>query len=146
MTLVSLGQAAKLTGLGKSTITRSIKAGRLSAARTVMGSYEIDTAELFRVYPFKPPQEPAGETDATGVVASSPVHQATPDVAPLLEAQIAALRQVAELLRDQLDDIKQEREDLKKDRDGWREQASRLVLPASESPPARKSLWRRLVG
>ena len=48
----SLGQAAKETGLDKSTISRAIKSGRLSAQRKDGGSgYEIDPAELFRVFP-----------------------------------------------------------------------------------------------
>ena len=48
----SLGQAAKETGLDKSTISRAIKNGRLSALRKDGGGgYEIDPAELFRVFP-----------------------------------------------------------------------------------------------
>jgi hypothetical protein len=48
----SLGQAAKETGLDKSTISRAIKSGRLSAQRKEGGGgYEIDPAELFRVFP-----------------------------------------------------------------------------------------------
>jgi hypothetical protein len=48
----SLGQAAKETGLDKSTISRAIKSGRLSAHRKEGGGgYEIDPAELFRVFP-----------------------------------------------------------------------------------------------
>jgi hypothetical protein len=48
----SLGQAAKETGLDKSTLSRAIKNGRLSAQRKDGGGgYEIDPAELFRVFP-----------------------------------------------------------------------------------------------
>jgi hypothetical protein len=47
---LSLGQAAKETGLDKSTISRAIKTGRLSAQRKDRGGYEIDPAELFRVF------------------------------------------------------------------------------------------------
>jgi hypothetical protein len=50
MTL-SLGQAAKEVGLDKSTLSRAIKRGRLSAQRTDSGGYAIDPAELFRVFP-----------------------------------------------------------------------------------------------
>ena len=46
---ISLGEAARLTGLGKTTLARAIKAGRLSATRTDIGSYQIDP--LARVYP-----------------------------------------------------------------------------------------------
>ncbi len=48
----SLGQAARETGLDKSTLSRAIKSGRLSAQRKNGNSgYEIDSAELFRVFP-----------------------------------------------------------------------------------------------
>jgi len=46
MPLLTLGQAARLTGFGKTTLTHAIKAGRLSASRREDGSYEIDPAEL----------------------------------------------------------------------------------------------------
>ena len=42
---------------------------------------------------------------------------------PLLEAQISALRQASELLRQQLDDIRE-------DRDHWRTISNRVTLPA----------------
>ena len=47
---LSLGQAAKETGLDKSTISRAIKSGKLSATRQENGGYAIDPAELFRVF------------------------------------------------------------------------------------------------
>ena len=47
---LSLGQAAKETGMDKSTISRAIKSGKLSATRKENGGYEIDPAELFRVF------------------------------------------------------------------------------------------------
>jgi len=50
--MMSLRQAAELTGKSKSTLTRAIKAGRLSASRNAEGTYAIDPAELARAYPF----------------------------------------------------------------------------------------------
>src|SRR3954451_6871862 len=49
--MFSLSEAAKLTGQSKSTIWRAIKSGRLSASRTDTGDYQIDPAELHRVFP-----------------------------------------------------------------------------------------------
>lgn len=49
MTQLSIGQAAKLTGKSKSTISRAIKSGRLSANRDG-DRYLIDPAELTRVF------------------------------------------------------------------------------------------------
>ncbi len=47
----SLSEAAKATGKNKTTIQRAIKNGKISAAKGDGGSYEIDPAELHRVFP-----------------------------------------------------------------------------------------------
>lgn len=47
----TLGDAAKATGKSKMTILRAIKNGRVSARRKEDNSYEIDPAELHRVFP-----------------------------------------------------------------------------------------------
>jgi hypothetical protein len=104
--MVTLGQASKLTGLGKFTLTRAIKSGRLSASRNEDGSYSIDPSELSRVYPL---------IDATGIETGPMVRHATPDA-----IEIASLKAMAELLRDQLV--------TRQDRDHRREQASRLAI------------------
>ena len=93
--------------------------GPLSATRTDKGSYQIDAAERHEVYPVTPPG-----TDETVTV----VPNATPDVTPVLEAQIAALRAVSELLRAQLKDTREER-------DRWQQQAERLALPLPAPAP-----------
>jgi hypothetical protein len=69
-TILSLGQAARLTGFGKTTLARAIKAGRLSATRNETGGYSIDAAELARVFPFPAPTEP-------GTATAPVVHHAT---------------------------------------------------------------------
>jgi excisionase family DNA binding protein len=52
---ISLGEAARRTGLSKATVQRAIKSGKLSAASVNPdGSYNIDPAELARVYELNP--------------------------------------------------------------------------------------------
>ena len=51
MAELSLAQAATLTGKSKSTLTRAIKSGRMSAVRRADGTFGLDPAELLRVYP-----------------------------------------------------------------------------------------------
>jgi hypothetical protein len=142
MALVSLGQAAKLAGLGKTTLARAIKAGRLSATRRDDGGYQIDISELERVYPLRAPTDTTGATDAaTGPV----VHLATGDATgDPLAGEIAALRATATLMREQI-------ADLREDRDRWRGIAERLAIAppapietAPETPPARVTWWRWL--
>ncbi|KAG1649246.1 hypothetical protein GQR58_029182 [Nymphon striatum] len=50
MKYLTLGEAEKEVGVTKSTISRAIKDGRLSANRNKHGHFQIDPAELFRVY------------------------------------------------------------------------------------------------
>jgi hypothetical protein len=90
--------------------------GQLSATRKGNGGYEIDAAELQGVILSLPPG-----TGGTEML----VPKATPDLAPVLEAQIAALRAVSELLRAQLTDTREECDRL-------RQKAEQLALP----PPA----------
>ena len=49
--MYTIGTAAKATGKAKSTISRDVKEGRISAHKNEDGSYAIDPAELHRVYP-----------------------------------------------------------------------------------------------
>jgi hypothetical protein len=104
--MLTLLDAANAAGVAKSTIWRAIKSGRLSASRSVVGSYQVDAAELFRVFPA------VQKNDATKQVATGAEHVGT----AAQEAQIAALKDISSLLRDQI-------EDLRKDRDAWRGQA-----------------------
>ena len=112
MAVVTLGEAARLPGLGKTTLARAI--------------------ELARVYPFPAPTVAADTT----VTATGPTPSTTSGATVALEAQIAGLREVGELLRRQLDDVRE-------DRDRWRRQAERLALTR---PPPSRFWWRRLAG
>jgi len=48
----TLGQAAKATGMSKSTILRAIKSGKISATKDeASGEWTIEPAELHRFYP-----------------------------------------------------------------------------------------------
>lgn len=47
----TLGQAAEATGRAKSTILKSIRAGRISAQKDDFENWNIEPSELHRVYP-----------------------------------------------------------------------------------------------
>ena len=59
---LTLGEASKLTGKSKPTISKAIKDGRISAKQRADKSYQIEVSELIRVYPAKT------ETDADSTV------------------------------------------------------------------------------
>jgi len=64
--MFTLGEAAKEVGKSKTTLTRAISAGRMSGKRLEDGSYEIDPAELFRVFdPVETPETVAEVSNAT---------------------------------------------------------------------------------
>src|SRR6476661_8904921 len=115
MAMVTLGETARLPGFGKTTLARAI--------------------ELARVYPFPAPKV-AADTTVTATGTAAPATPTTTGTTVALEAQIAGLREVGELLRRQLDDVRE-------DRDRWRDQAERLALT---SPPPSRSWWQRLAG
>ena len=58
----TLAAAAAATGLSKTTIFRAIKSGKISGSKDVNGEWEVEPAELHRVYP--PFAEGAECTDA----------------------------------------------------------------------------------
>jgi hypothetical protein len=122
--MLSLGEASRLTGRGKTTLARAIRRGALSATRNETGGYLIDPAELSRAFPFPAPGQETPATDgATGTVA----HHAT-ELAILTE-RIQGLEAVTAKLREWLADAL-------KQRDRWQQQAERLVLlPAPPQPP-----------
>jgi len=98
--MLTLGQAARLTGTSKMTLTRAIKGGKLSAARQDDGTYRIDPAELAHVYMVTPaPPE-------TGTAAGEVVRRATGQIdagatpaTPGVEAQLQSLKELVAELR-----------------------------------------------
>ena len=123
---LSATQAAKETGKTTATITRAIKNGRLSAKKTDEGGYEIDPAELYRVYP------PIADDTAKDTVDNSQV----------LRVETTMLQAENRLLREQL-------EDLRRDRDEWREtcqQAQRLIGHDRPQNEPKQGLLKRIFG
>lgn len=106
------GQAAKATGVATATITRAIKSGKISGRKDETGSWEIDPAELHRVFPpvsRKDPESPSVKQDAI------------PHEPPERGGEVRALEREVQTLRDALSDARE-------DRDKWRDMAERLSL------------------
>ncbi len=96
---LSLIKAAEAVGKSKSTISRSIKSGKLSARKNDDGSYSIDASELYRVFPTtvtqhpnEPDRNPQGNTNETLEMKVS-----------MLEDQLSRERDTVEDLRKRLD-------------------------------------------
>lgn len=109
--MYTLGTAAKATGLTKSALFKAIKKGRISAKKNDLGRYEIDPAELHRVYPPLPAME-KGERECT--LETSTENRE-------LKARVALLEDLVREIRE--------------DRDHWRRQAMAITYqPEREAP------------
>ena len=124
--MITITEAADALRISKSTVLRSIKSGRLSAARNDAGAFMIDPAELARVFPA------AAGRDATTSQEAAP---AAPEV---LLARLTA----------ELEGERRLSAELREDRDQWRDQARRLAIagpPAAQLAP-RQGLLACLFG
>jgi excisionase family DNA binding protein len=115
----TLGEAAKATGVSKSTLRRAIERGRLSATRREDGSYEIDPAELHRVFP-----RPSADTPE---MARSDTDSDTGG----LQREVTVLREVVDDLRRRLDQSEEER----------RQVQARLTALLTDQRPVRRRKW-----
>jgi hypothetical protein len=138
----SLGQAAKATGISKTSLHRAINKGRISAAKNDNGAYEIEPSELHRVYP------PVTEGNSS---APDLVRDGTPETA----IETGVLRREVELLRERLADkdgvISDLRERLDQSEQERREKDRQLTAlltderPKAEASPtnAGRGFWAR---
>tara|TARA_Y100000389_G_C17236218_1_gene400704 strand:+ start:259 stop:627 length:369 start_codon:yes stop_codon:yes gene_type:complete len=112
------GTAAKAVGKTKSTITKAIASGKLSAIKNDNGAWEIDASELYRVYPPTPLETVEIEQNDTlkEVDGNS--------------KEIEALERLLKAAEEQI-------YDLKADRDEWRKQANQLLLTNTSAPRKR---------
>jgi hypothetical protein len=129
--MYTLGEAARAVGKAKSTISRDVKSGKISAARNPDGSVSIDPAELHRVYPATP---------ATGSAngRSNDSHPLERGAATVWEREIA-------LLRERLADKDNVIEDLRRRLDAEAEERRKLTMVLTDRRP-RIGWWRRLFG
>lgn len=131
MPTLSLRHAAIEAGTSKSTILRAIQAGRLSATRNAEGTYTIDPAELFRVYP------PKSEADR---LADRTVRQSASDdtdrriLLAKMEAELGALKQLLEAERQRTAEAMRRTDEIREERDAWRAQARQIQAPPPEAP------------
>jgi hypothetical protein len=135
----SLAQAAEATGRSRSTILRSIKAGRISADRDALTqAWMIDAAELHRLYPPLSDDEPRTPTDGQPRTGELTELRTRLEAADLRFAdaqdQIADLRRRLDTATEQLSEALQQVRLLTDQR-----QAAPVPIPARRS----WWLWRR---
>jgi hypothetical protein len=133
----TLGQAAKAAGKSKPIIQRAIKNGTISASKTADGSYEIDPAELHRVFPPLPHASNADQ-DLKRSVLPSDTNVLQREV-ELLRERLADKDSTISDLRTRLDQSERER----------REKDVRLTALLTDqrepTPKRRRWWWDKLV-
>jgi hypothetical protein len=125
---LTLGQAARASGVSKSYLSKLIRRGKVSAERQASGEYRIDPSELDRIAAIRPHKQ-----DDTGVQEQSDTPEKT------------GWERERELLLLLVAKQDQTIEDLRADRDAWRAQAERAqqtpLLTTSEIQPKQKRRW-----
>jgi len=95
----TLAGAATATGLTRTTILRAIKDGEIAGTKDQLGEWQIEPAELHRIYP------PVARRNAGGDAAQ---RYAAPDVEALGAEIEALLRRAGDRLRRQLADVRRD--------------------------------------
>lgn len=144
-TYLTLGQAAEMCGWSKGALSKAIKSGQMSVHAKTKAGFQLDPAEVLRVFPKK--------TETQGDEQSETPQKYSGN-SPL-SAEVEALRQqiaTAELERnrerEQLSDRIESLQQMLADEKSERRQLTALLTDQREKPvePPRKGLWARLVG
>jgi FtsZ-binding cell division protein ZapB len=137
----SLAEAARASGKSKMTIQRAIKSGRISASRDEDGSYDIDPAELHRIFPLVSDDDPdtgnMGHDDT-----SSDINLLQLEI-KVRDEKIAALEAERErerkILQDGVDDLRQRLNQSEEER--RRAQAQLTALLTDQRSVAKRRKW-----
>ena len=124
---ISLSQAAKKYKISKSTLSQSIKSGRLSASKKPNSSYVIDESEILRVF---------GEHLSERSKRPDANPEENPQNANALEIKLKAEQEKVRMLEERLQEMKENRDEIREDRNAWRTQARSLIEDKTERPGA----------
>jgi serine/threonine protein kinase HipA of HipAB toxin-antitoxin module len=136
MSTLTLGQASKLVGKSKPTISKAIADGKLSGQK-VNGVYEIEKSELLRVYEEKPKQSEKAKTTSNtsgGSAVAALERKHLEEKLVETEARLSRLHQRFAQTEDKLE-AAEVRE---------REANARVFALIEDKRP--KSLWQKVLG
>jgi hypothetical protein len=125
----SLKQAADAVGRGKPAVLKAIKSGRISAKKDDNGQWQIDPAELYRVYPVT--------TTGNGSDTAPGERQETPKESSVVAPEIEMLRERLAEKDEQIADLRTERDRLL----GIVETQAQQVKQLTDQRPARRRKW-----
>ena len=111
----TLGEAAKAAGVSKTSVRRAMDSGKISAVKDDFGRWQIEPAELHRIYP------PKTGTD-TGTDTGNSQKE------PNSNSSNSALQVEVKLLREMIDDLKKERGKWEEQSNKWEEQSNKVLI------------------
>ena len=126
----TLGGAAIACGKSKSTISKAIKAGKISAEKNDHGTFEIEASELHRVYP------PAPFPIEQNTIETVEYEQ---NATPKNTSNIEVLQAKLNMANERIEELKQDKDKLEIDKEQWRQQATNLL-----TAPDRRGLLQRI--
>ena len=130
MAIVSISEAARLAGKGRSTIQRHIKSGKLSASQDAAGNPVIDTSELCRAY---------GAIQVTDVSQSGSLAQDEAVTVETLREELRAARERERAAQEREEWLKKQ---LEVEQERSRELERRMLPPGKE----KKGFFARVFG
>ena len=142
----TLGQAAEATGRAKSTILKSIRAGRISAEKDAFENWNIEPSELHRVYP----KRAEGEQNEQGAAVKGE-HGNGEETAKIreLEAKLEAMGELLKEIKSSRDKTEAQLERERAEAAEWRRTVTALLpqaQQAQEQQESKKSFFARLFG
>ena len=137
---LTLGQAAEMCGWSKGALSKAIKSGEMSVYAKTKAGFQLDPAEVLRVFPKKT------ETQNNEQLETSKIYSGN----SALQAEVEALRQHAATAdvertreRDQLSDRIESLEKMLADEKSERRQLTAFLTDQREKPE-KKSVFARI--
>jgi hypothetical protein len=149
----SLKQAAAASGKSKPTILRAIQGGKISAEKDAQGEWQIEPAELHRVYPPVPERNGSDET-----IWNDTQQADSPFETVLLRAEVEQMRERFSSLEidrdrerreasDTITDLRRRLDQSEQERRDVNRQLTALLTderPKAEVPSESRGFWARL--
>lgn len=144
-TYLTLGQAAEMCGWSKGAISKAIKSGKMSVHEKTKAGFQLDPAEVLRVFPKKTETSSSEQLETPN---KHSVNSAVSTEVNALRQQIATAELERTREREQLTDRIESLQQMLADEKSERRQLTALLSDQREkaAEPSRKGLWARLAG
>ena len=133
----TLGEAAIACGKSKSTLSKAIKNGKISAKKNENGAFEIEPSELHRLYPPAPLAIEENTSESVDIKKKE-----TPDSTPKNTSNIEVLEAKLQMANERIEELKADKEKLEVDKEQWRQQATNLLA----APQDKRGLLQKIFG